>query len=694
MPSLVSSPGWFAFSPYCGRILLQKREEMKKIAALALSLFLSYGMAFADDTPKADTPKDADAPAKPAAPKPKTAADKDKSDSAIAAEIEELRQAIQAQQEELQMLKEELAKRDRQIDEARDAAAAANAKAAEANTKATEAANSTAEVKSNEVALSSSVADLKASNASLSTAANSAPGTSPGTSANTAGTGTNAASNDQADQNKQDQENTYSIRFKGITFSPGGFLAAETVWRQRSVQADVNTPFTSAPFPDNDLAHLSEFNASGRQSRLSFLAEGGGDNYKFRGYYEMDWLGACDSSNSRQSNSYCARQRQLWAQVAAASGWTVTGGQMWSLATETRKGLDNRTEATPMTIDAAYNVGFTWARQYGFRVTKNFGDKVWLGLAVEDPQLTITEHSVPTPFLVGAPASGGGTLNISDSKGYSANVTPDFIVKAAFEPGFGHYEVFGIVSTFRSRIYPCGSTTTAQLLPPVCDTGTGGAAVGTSAVGAYNNTIAGGGVGANARFPIIPQKADLGLHALLGDGVGRYSAAQLPDVTARPDGTLTPIRSAGFLGTLELHPHPKLDVYFDFGIEASERAAYSYFTNPATGAPVLTQVGFGNPAFNNSGCETPEGVPAANSPFTSATSGTCTADPRNIYEATVGFWHKLYQGPKGGVRWGVQYSYLVQNSWSGTGGLPAGSPGLNAKGVDNMVFTSFRYYIP
>jgi hypothetical protein len=656
----------------------KKREEMKKNAALALSLFLSIGIAFAD-TPKADTPKDADAPAKPAAPKPKTADKSDKSDAAIAAEIEELRQAIQAQQEELQLLKEELAKRDRQIDEAKDAAAAANAKAAEASTKATDAANSTAEVKSNEASLATSVADLKAGNASA-----------PAPSTTTAP----AANNEQADQNKQDQEGTYSIRFKGITFSPGGFLAAETSWRQRSVQADVNTPFTSAPFPDNNLAHLSEFNATGRQSRLSFLAEGGGDNYKVRGYYEMDWLGSCDSSNSRQSNSYCMRQRQLWAQVAAANGWTLTAGQMWSLATETRKGLDNRTEATPLTIDAAYNVGFTWEREYGFRITKNFNDKAWIGLSVENPQTTITEHGVPTPFLVGAPASGGGTLNISDGTGYAASVTPDFIVKAAFEPGFGHYEVFGIISNYRSRVYPCGSATTAQLLPPVCDTGTGGAAVGGTAVGAFNNTVTGGGVGANARFPIIPQKAELGLHALLGDGVGRFSAAQIADVTARPDGTLTPIRSGGFLGTLELHPTPKLDVYFDFGIEASERAWYTYFTNPATGAPVLTPTGFGSPLFNNSGCEGPEGVPAANAPFGSVSGGTCTGDLRNIYEGTAGFWHKLYQGPKGGVRWGIQYSYLVRNSWSGDGGLPAGTPGVNAKAVDNMVFTSFRYYIP
>ena len=49
---------------------------------------------------------------------------------------------------------------------------------------------------------------------------------------------------------------------------------------------------------------------------------------------------------------------------------------MWSLVTETKKGMDNRTEALPMTIDPQYNVGFSWARQYGFRVVTKFRQQV------------------------------------------------------------------------------------------------------------------------------------------------------------------------------------------------------------------------------------------------------------------------------------------------------------------------------
>ncbi|MHB8503896.1 MAG: hypothetical protein ACYDCG_16210 [Candidatus Acidiferrales bacterium] len=631
---------------------------MIKIAALTLSLFLTCGIAFAD------SPKDADAqPAKPAAPaKPKAAKKAEKSDSAIAAEIEELRQTLQAQQEQLTLLKEELAKRDRQIDEARDAAAAANARATEASTRATEAVNTTAEVKSNAATLNTTVADLKASNDALKT----------------------TVATEAAQASKAEEQGPVAIRYKGITITPGGFFAAESVYRTRATSGDINTPFTAIPFPNSGLANTSEFNGSGRQSRLSFLFQGKADNVNVTGYYELDWLGACASSNNRQSNSYCMRQRQIWGQAALPSGWTFTGGQMWSLATETKKGLDNRTEALPMTIDAQYSVGFTWARQYGFRVTKSFNNKFWVGASLEGPQVTLTGHNSPTGLFALAPGNGGGLFNGFDAAGYSVNASPDFIVKAAFEPGWGHYEIFGIISRYRARVYPCDLAAGSLTAPAFC----AGAPAGTAA-GAFNDTSTGGGIGVNLRAPIVAHKADLGFHFLGGDGIGRYSSAQLADVTTRPDGTLAPIRGGSFLGTLELHPSKKVDVYFDYGVEYNYRTAYTY-TNLA-GATVA--VGYGSPLFNNSGCETHEGAPTPGTVNAPAASAGCTGDLRNIQEGTLGFWHQIYNGPKGGIRWGLQYSYLTKNTWSGNNNTPT-APGVNGKAVDNMFLTSFRYYIP
>ena len=57
-----------------------------------------------------------------------------------------------------------------------------------------------------------------------------------------------------------------------------------------------------------------------------------------------------------------------------ASGFTLTGGQMWSLVTETGLSTNNRTEKLPNTIDAQYTVGFSWARQAAIRIQQTFGN--------------------------------------------------------------------------------------------------------------------------------------------------------------------------------------------------------------------------------------------------------------------------------------------------------------------------------
>jgi hypothetical protein len=678
---------------------------MKKLAAFVLFLFLITDLALAN-TPKEADPK----PAKKAEPaKPKAAKETAKSDSAIAAEIEELRQAIQSQQEQLQLLKEELAKRDRQIDEAREAAAAANARAAEASTKAAEAVNSTAAAKSTTESLSTTVNSLKTSNEVLT--------------ASVANAGTNAgvAGNANAGGTGQQHENPVAIQYKGITITPGGFVAAETVSRTKATGATINTPFNGIPFPGADLAKISENSFTARQSRLSLLAEGTVGSTKLTGYYEADWLGTGVTSNDRQSNSYVFRQRVLYGQVATESGWSVTGGQQWSLVTENRKGIQNRQEMIPLTIDSQYTVGFNWERQYAFRVVKNFSTGAF-GVSIEAPAMTVGGRgfSTFTPasgaafqnFFLGSPGQGGGLLNFIDTTGYSLNKAPDIIVKAAFDPGFGHYEAYGIISIFRNRIYPCAVVTptpnaTTIISGPALTCAAG--ATTPSAAGAFSDTTTGGGVGVSARFPLFAKKLDLLLKAQGGDGIGRYASAQLADTTARPDGTLALIRGGSGLGELEWHPSAKLDVYAYYGAEYAFRAAYQgYLTATATTTAGVTTIktsntafgGYGGPTANNSGCSVE--LPPSPTTFTSASFGAtgptpanCAGDTRVVYEATFGFWHKFYQGPKGGFRWGLQYSYFNKSPWSGQGSAACiAAGGCGPKATDNMVWTSFRYYIP
>ena len=688
---------------------------MRKLAALTLSLFLMAGTAFAD-APK-DSSKEADAqPAKAAtAAKPVPA----KSTAEIAAEMEELRQTLQAQQEQLQLLKEELAKRDHQIEEAREAAISANSRAAEANVKATEAAATSAEVRSTASALNSSVASLAASNATV----------------------VNARSATPQGEAKAEDKGPMSIRFKGITITPGGFIAAETVNRQRAQSADINTPFNAIPYGGNAVGKMSEMNLTARQSRLSLLAEGKVGNTKVSGYYEADWLGTGVTSNNRQSNSYVFRQRQLWGRAQFADGWTFAGGQMWSLATENKKGLANLTEWIPLTIDSQYVVGFTWERQYGARVTKTFGDKFALAFAVENPEATLGGRGFSTYTSTSAtgsvttfqnsfafaPGSGGGLLNFSDTTGYSVNKTPDFIVKAAFDPGFGHYEVLGVVSTFQNRVYPCAVVgTTAGNFPtpatPVALGCSAQASLTPSAAGAFTDSRTGGGVGGSIDLPLFSKKLDTGAKVFYGDGTGRYGSAQLADATFRPDGTFALVHGGHFLGRLEWHVTPKLDLYGYYGGEYAARTAYVGYqtvkvTNtpaiPGCGAagqqpcpgggiqpsyPALTATsistngigGYGSPYANNTGCSTETAPTGSGAP---GGGGTCAGDTRYLAEAVLGFWHKVYQGEKGKVQWGLQYSYFYRNAWSGSNGL-TGTTSVSPHAVDNMVWTSFRYYLP
>jgi hypothetical protein len=470
-------------------------------------------------------------------------------------------------------------------------------------------------------------------------------------------------------QDKKADDAPTSIRFKGITLTPGGFLAAEGVWRQHALSNDVNTDFKAIPMPGSSQARISELNFSGRQSQLSMLLQGKLSNVTLRGYVESDFLSAGVTSNNNQSNSYTLRQRQLWAQAAFENGWTFTGGQMWTLVTETKKLLAPLSEAKPMTIDAQYTVGFSWAREFGFRVSKNFGNKVALGFSVENPQTTFGGKLQTVNTLIAAPGDLGGLFN--NQANYSFNASPDFVFKLAIEPGWGHYEIFGLVSSFRTRIFPCAG---ASVATPCLVAGDPTPTVA-SAFGASNDIKTGGGFGANARAPFFNKHLDIGLHFLGGDGVGRYGNTTLADVTAKPDGSLSLLHAYQGLGSIEVHLS-KMDIY---GYGGGEYASRNAFVNAAG-----LGVGYGSPLISNAGCGTEIRPGNQNTPGALA---NCQADTRNIIEGTLGFWYRFYNGPWGRLQYGMQYSYATRNTWSA-------NAGGNPHGIDNMMFTSFRYYLP
>jgi uncharacterized coiled-coil protein SlyX len=602
------------------------------------------------------------------APKPK----KERPATLTAADVQALKDAIAAQQaaiaqqqQQIQELRDELHRRDQSVQQAQSAATDAASKADAAQSQA-------AQQQQTVSALSTDVSEIKTNMAST------------------------AMTLQETQKSISEEASPLALHVKGITITPGGFLAAEFVRRSRALGSDINTPFNSITMPGASQSNTSEFFGSGRQSRLSMLAEGRLSMAKLTGYVETDFLSSGTTSNNNQSNSYTLRVRQAFGQAAFDNGWSFTGGQMWSLLTETKHGLDNRTEATPLTIDPQYTVGFSWARQYGIRLVKNFGNKVWFGVSLENPQATITTHNNAANFLVGEAGTSGGLYNGSISTcstsstlnstgtavtstttcspiaNYSFNPSPDIIAKLAFEPGFGHYEIFGVWSRFRDRIFPCAE---ASATVP-CGTFTA-----PTAAGAFNNSKNGGGVGVNMRWTFA-KKVDFGLHGFGGSGEGRYGTGGLSDASVHANGSLDLIRSLQGLATLEFHA-PKLDIYFNAGAEYAGR---TFDFDPISGK----YVGYGAPQFSNSGCFT-ETLPANGGGFLPGSLGSCTSDTRVLIEGTAGFWWKVYDGSHdkinhGRVQWGPQFSYVDRSAWSGAGGEP--------HGLDAMVFTSFRYYLP
>jgi hypothetical protein len=585
----------------------------------------------------------------------------------IESQIQSLREDMQTQ---IQSLRQQLADRDAQLQQAQAAAAAAQQAAQTAQQQAAQQAQTLTENTTAVSTLQGAVSDLKTTSSSLQT----------------------TVVEQQAKVQKQ-IEHPDSIKFKGVTISPtGSFIEAATVDRTRATGSDIPTPFTSIPLENTNQAKLSEFEGTARQSRIALDFKGRLDHATLEGYYEADWLGTGVTSNNNQSNSYVMRERQIWAQAALDSGLTLSAGQMWSMATPYRHGMAAKAEDVPLTIDPNYNAGFVWARQYSARAVQKFGNKMWLGFSAEASQtLAPSGSGLPTNYLIGSAGTGGGLYNSAGAPGatssgnvasYSFNVAPDMIAKAVFEPGFGHFEVYGIGRVFRDRIYPGNTSATTT-------TTTGGVTTTTTTVtynsiGAYNDKVVGGGVGGSFLIPAT-KHFDLGLEGLWGDGVGRYGASQIGDLTLKPNAQIALLHGFSALAKVEYHATPRLDIYGYYGGDEDFR---SYFY---TNAADTKAEGYGSPLAVQTGCFT-EPAPASTptSGFTAGSQANCAANNRAIEEGTVGYWYDFYKGDKGRFRQSIQYSYIDKLTWSGVTAATGRAP----MGNDNVIETSFRYYLP
>jgi hypothetical protein len=440
-------------------------------------------------------------------------------------------------------------------------------------------------------------------------------------------------------------------QFAGVNFTVWGWLEAATVYRNHNQVNDMLTVFDAIPYPFQPTYHEHEFHGSARQSQFSFLAEANIDDaQKLSGYLQSDFLAVGLESNYLVTNDWPFRLRHIYSTYDNDNwGFHLLAGQEWSMIMPNEVGIQPRKELIPLTINANYLPGYHFTDNWQIRFVKDFDKKVWLGLSLENPATNLAP-GIPTTFDgLAVNVTNTGTGGFLNGVPVTPSIAPDIIEKVAWDPGWGHFEALGIQRFFVSNVL-C-----ATAAPTGCEVGT-----------TSRKTSVGYGVGGNFLLPIIPHYFEVMGGVMWGRGIGRYGAGNLPDVTIGPDGSLVPLTAFHAWGGIQFYPWKSLTLYAYAGFEQTDASYFGTF-------------GYGNPAFDNSGCM----IPTATT-FATGTSATCVADNRRLVDAKIGFWQDLYNGPYGRFALGVELEYLKRTSFGGIGGVVS---------TDNTVgFTSLRYY--
>jgi hypothetical protein len=449
-----------------------------------------------------------------------------------------------------------------------------------------------------------------------------------------------------AKEQKLDQarDNPTALRYRGVTLTPGGYFAAESLYRSHAENAEINTSWASIPFDAQPMAHLSEFRVTARQTRLTLRADGALARAQVSSYFETDFLGSGFGASEVQTNGYSNRIRQMWGRVQFPSGWTFVGGQMWSLITTNRVGIENLAEQCPTLVDSTTFLGFDYARQVAVRVTKRFdASKVTAGFSAENAATVgITPANVPasvSSLLSGLSTTGVGALSNTT---YSTNVAPDLIAKVAFDPSFGHFEIKAIGRTFRDRLDSTPAVAATKTTPAV------------PATPGTNNTLLGGGIGGAAYLPVFTRKVSYLAQGMWG-AVGRYGATST-DVIIKPNGGLSVEKDLHAITGFETHPTMRMD----WNVYASDEY-------------LPRDYGYGLKTIDNTKCFIETGF-------------SCSASTRNLEGGATSIWYRFYKGPAGTVQFGANYIYIRKNTWTGISGAP--------RGIESIIESSFRYYLP
>ena len=480
-----------------------------------------------------------------------------------------------------------------------------------------------------------------------------------------------------------------TFRVGAVDVQLGGYVDVSSIFRSRNEVTDLSGNFnTGIPLRNSPLYHETEFRETARSTRISGTATAHPDDETvLKAYVAIDFQGAGPSSNSVQTNGFLPRLREGFSTYDRKDlGFGVLGGQTFSLMTMNQVGIDPFRPNLPLTIDQNYVVGFNYTRQPQIRFVKSFANnQYWLAASFENPQTSYNSTAIPSTIGtlntanpgIGGLATGSNTgtsvcsavttttttktavvagkatststststcttTSVAGTGNFSDDIVPDAVVKVAADYDFVHLEAVALGRVFHDRLSQLGK--------------------------GESNTRITGAFGGGAIFHVIPKKFDVQVSGLAGEGIGRYGTSQFPDATIDSRGRPEPLPEWNALVGLVGHPSPIIDVYGYLGTEQVSARSY----NQIVGGK-LTSFGYGNPLYNNSGCEV-ELSPAS----------TCVANTSGIVQGTVGAYYKFLKGSYGTMQVGAQYAYTHRSIFQGVGRTPQTD--------ENTVLLSFRYY--
>jgi hypothetical protein len=424
------------------------------------------------------------------------------------------------------------------------------------------------------------------------------------------------------------------IKIGEATITPVGFMDLTNTFRTTNSGSSLQTNFGSIPYNNVLQGHLTEDKFSAANSRIGFRVDVKVKNTNILAYYESDFVGGVgNGANNTQvsSNSLLYRIRLYWVD-ARKGAFEMLAGQSWSMLTPNRKQIS----ALPadlfysQVVDVNYMNGLTWGRVPGIRFLYHPGEKVTMGVSLENA----------TQYFGGSGGGGTPTLPAQLANAYAAELDeniingiatptlhPDIIAKIAFDPNSHvHFEVAGV-------------ETTVKLFNPLTS---------------QTFTKGGGGGSVNGNVEVF-KNFRLVSNNYWSDGGGRYLFGVAPNFIVRADGSPSLIHSGSTVSGLEFQiKNTQLYAYYG-GIYIRK--------NIALDSNGTTFIGYGYPGSPNS-------------------------QNRSTQEGTSGFTQTFWRdGKYGAMQMMWQYAYFTRNPWFVAAGAPK-----NAH--QSAVWFNLRYVLP